>query len=267
MKFFQVDTFTQHVHHGNPAAVCFLTKAISAEKMQLIAAEVNQPATAFVQAHADPFANKWQLRWFTPTKEYALCGHATLGAAFMLWSEGIVRPDRPIRFQTEHHLLTCTYNAQRWISMRFPAQPVVPADPPAGLLSSLGIADALFCGRTSTNDYVIEVSSPSVIRDLAPDFAQLSVLDLKGVTVTALAHDQEMDFVSRYFSAENAKEDPVTGTAHCRLAPYWSEKLGKNKLVGFQASQRGGLVRMEVVGDDVVLGGQAVMVIRGEMLD
>lgn len=265
MQYYQVDAFSAEPHRGNPAAVCILTKPLSAEKMQAIAAETNQPATAFVRPHEDPFANKWRLRWFTPTKEYDLCGHATLAAAYVLWSEGIVRPDRPIRFQTEHHLLTCTYDTKRWIKMRFPAVVMDGCDSPTGLFAALGVNDALYIGR-STNHYLIEVPSAAAVHALTPNFVKLAALNLAGVTITALNGGDEYDFVSRYFSAENAKEDPVTGTSHCRLAPYWATKLARNQLVGYQDSARGGTVRVEVDGDEVVLAGQAAMVIRGELI-
>lgn len=266
MKFFHVDAFATTAHAGNPAAVCFLTTSISKNKMQALATELNQPATAFVQSHPDPFANKWQLNWFSPTKEYDLCGHATLAAAFVLWSEGIVRPDRPIRFQSDHHLLRCTYDTRGWITMRFPTAPVEATDAPKGLLQSLGINDVLFIGKTTTDHYVIEVPEAEMVRQLAPDFVALSAFNLRGVAVTSEADDERYDFISRYFSAENRKEDSVTGTSHCRLAPYWAEKLGRNKLVGYQTSLRGGSVRMDVDGNEVALSGQAVMLIRGELM-
>ena len=254
---FQVDAFAERPFTGNPAAVCLLESEVDSAWMQAIAAEMNLSETAFVRSLDADF----ELRWFTPKVEVDLCGHATLASAHILWSEGRSPPGEAIRFHTRSGVLTC---AQREgdIELDFPATSAQPVDPPAGLLDALG-ALAQFVGRTRF-DYLIVVDSEQALRSVAPDFRKLVQLRTRGIIVTARADDPRFDFVSRFFApAAGVDEDPVTGSAHCSLGPFWAERLGKTELTGFQASARGGIVR--VAGDRVFLGGQAVTIWRGEL--
>lgn len=255
----QIDAFTDRPFTGNPAAVCFLDKAADAVWMQRVAAEMNVSETAFISPRDDGFG----LRWFTPTVEVDLCGHATLASAYALWSEGLVDADVPIPFHTKSGILTCACDGE-WIELDFPATPAEAIDAPPGLLAALGVAPS-FVGRT-TNDNFIVVDAEATVRSMRPDFAALRALGRLGVIVTSASEDDRFDFVSRFFApAAGIDEDSVTGSAHCCLGPYWGERLGKTELTGFQASARGGLVRVRVAGDRVVLRGQAVTVLRGSL--
>jgi PhzF family phenazine biosynthesis protein len=255
-----IDAFADRPFAGNPAAVCLLESAADAAWMQRVAAEMNLSETAFLH----PRSNGFGLRWFTPAAEVDLCGHATLAAAHALWSEGLVDPDVVIPFHTKSGVLACRRDGE-WIELDFPATPAQPVDtPPAGLLEALGVAPS-FVGRTVFDQFVVTASEDTV-RSLTPDFVRLRALNVRGVIVTAPSADAQFDFVSRYFApAVGIDEDPVTGSAHCALARYWSERLGKTSLVGYQASGRGGVVRTQLVGDRVLLGGQAVTVMRGSL--
>jgi predicted PhzF superfamily epimerase YddE/YHI9 len=252
-----VDAFADRPFAGNPAAVCLLDDERDAEWMQSVAAEMNLSETAFVRRLVEDF----ELRWFTPTVEVDLCGHATLASAHVLWSEGIARESRPIYFRTRSGILTCVRDGDR-IELDFPAFPAAEAAPPAGLLESLG-ATALFVGR-SRFDSLVLVESEGALRGLRPDFARLRDVPARGVIVTSAADDPRIDFVSRFFApAAGIDEDPVTGSAHCTLGPFWGQRLGKSKLKAFQASRRGGTVHVRLDGDRVVLGGQTVTVLEG----
>jgi len=256
----QVDAFTDTPFAGNPSAVCLLPEARDEGWMQDVAREMNLSETAFLHPEGDAY----RLRWFTPVVEVALCGHATLASAHVLWQDQRLPPDQEAKFHTQSGLLT----AQRrdgWIELDFPATPATPADPPAGLLEALATR-AVAVGRTRF-DYLLELESEETVRRLAPDFGALGRVEARGVIVTSRAATPGFDFVSRFFGPRSGvNEDPVTGSAHCALAPYWSERLGKAELVGFQASPRGGVVRVRPQGDRVMLGGQAVTVLRGELL-
>jgi PhzF family phenazine biosynthesis protein len=261
IRIFQVDAFAERPFTGNPAAVCLLDNEKDANWMQAVAAEMNLSETAFVRrSHAG-----FELRWFTPKVEVDLCGHATLAAAHVLWSEDVVPTDAAIQFQTRcAGALTCTRNQGR-IELDFPATPAEPASPPSGLVEALGVAPK-FVGKTRF-DYIVLVDSEQTLRSVAPNFGQLGAVKTRGVIVTAAASDAGIDFVSRFFApAVGIDEDPVCGSAHCCLGPFWAERLGKNELAGYQASARGGHVRVRVAGNRVILGGQAVTVLRGELL-
>ena len=260
VPLFQVDAFTERPFAGNPAAVCLLTEQADAGWMQSVAAEMNLSETAFLVPRDDGF----QLRWFTPTVEVPLCGHATLASAHALWFVGVVPRGESIRFHTHSGLLTATPQGEL-IELDFPAAPVAEADPPAGLLESLGVAP-VFVGQSELDKFVV-VESERAVRGLSPDFRKLAAVDCRGVMVSSTSSEREFDFVSRYFAPQSGiDEDPVTGSAHCSLGPYWGERLGKSSLTGFQASARGGVVRMRLEGDRVVLAGQAVTVLHGELL-
>lgn len=258
---FQVDAFTDQPFRGNPAAVCLLAAPADEAWMQQVAAEMNLAETAFLHPVADGF----QLRWFTPTVEVDLCGHATLASAHVLWESGRLAEEETARFHTRSGLLTAT-RVDDWIELNFPVTPPTPVDLPTGLLAALGIAHARHTGKTQF-DYFIEVADEATLRQLTPDFTALGRFPTRGVIVTSRATSADYDFVSRFFApAAGIPEDPVTGSAHCGLTPYWRAQLGKDALVAFQASARGGLLHVHQRGDRVYLRGQAVTVLYGDLL-
>ncbi len=263
IKFTTVDAFTDKPFRGNPAAVCLLEKAIDQRLMQAIALEMNLSETAFVLPED---AGGWRLRWFTPEAEVRLCGHATLAAAHALYEQGQVALNDIVFFHTASGLLSCARQEDGDIEMDFPAIPVAPTVAPMELFAALG-APLAYVGASESN-YLVEVEHEETLRAIQPDFRLLSKLPKWGTIVTCRAAPQQgesdHDFVSRFFApAKGVGEDPVTGSAHCSLGPYWSEKLGKTKLIGFQASKRGGIVRVESRGERVTLGGRAVTVMHG----
>src|SRR6266704_4934048 len=261
LRITQVDAFTNRPFAGNPAAVCILPEPADPKWMLNVAREMNLAQTAFLVPQRDGY----DLRWFTPAVEVDLCGHATLASAHVLWEEGHLKPDSQARFHTKSGLLTAD-RRDSWIELDFPATPATAAPPPAGLIEALG-ATPKFVGR-SRFDYLVEVDSESTVRALAPDLGALGRVEARGVIVTSRANGKSgYDFVSRFFAPQSGvPEDPVTGSAHCALAPYWSERLHRAELTGYQASPRGGVVRVRLAGDRVMLGGQAVTVLRGELL-
>ena len=261
MRLIQVDAFTAAAFRGNPAAVCLLDDERDDAWMQNVAAEMNLSETAFLLRRDDGFS----LRWFTPTIEVALCGHATLASAHALWEEKILADGERARFYTKSGILTADRNGE-WIELDFPATAAQEAGAPEGLLDALGIARATFVGRNKF-DYLVEVDSEEAVRALAPDHARLRTIPVRGAIVTSRASNADYDFVSRFFApGSGVDEDPVTGSAHCALAPYWSERLGRTDLTGYQASPRGGIVRVSVDGARVKLRGNAVTVLRGELV-
>lgn len=258
----QVDAFTDRPFAGNPAAVCVLSGPRDERWMQDVAREMNLSDTAFLHREGDGY----RLRWFTPSVEVDLCGHATLASAHVLWEEGHLALGLPARFHSRSGLLT----AQRqggWIELDFPAKPV--DLPPASFndLAEAVRAPVRFAARNEY-DWLVEVDSEDRVRTLAPDMGRLSALPVRGVIVTSRATTPGYDFVSRFFAPRlGVDEDPVCGSAHCCLGPYWGERLEKSELVGYQASPRGGVVRVRLRRDRVALGGRAVTVLRGELLD
>jgi PhzF family phenazine biosynthesis protein len=259
MKLFQIDAFASEPFRGNPAAVCMLDRERDGRWMQAVAAEMNLSETAFLLPNGD----EWCLRWFTPSVEVALCGHATLASAHALFEQQLV--GNVARFQTKSGLLTAERRGDL-IELDFPATPEERAAAPEGLLESLGIANAVYIGRNQF-DYLVEVESEDVVRAVDPDHLQLRRIPVRGVIVTSRTTTHGADFVSRFFApGSGVDEDPVTGSAHCCLTPYWAAKLGRNEMTGFQASKRGGFVRVRLAGDRVKLGGHAVTVFRGELL-
>ena len=256
---FQVDAFTAKAFSGNPAAVCLLEEEAEVQWMQSVAAEMNLSETAFLVPQNDGFG----LRWFTPTTEVDLCGHATLASAHVLWEKGRLVENETAHFHTRSGLLTAELRGD-WIELDFPSTPADPIEPPVGLSSLIGSVPK-FVGR-SRFDLLIELTDAEELSDLDADFMGLSSLPVRGFIVTAKSDVPEYDFLSRFFApATGVQEDPVTGSAHCALAPYWAEKFGKTEMVGFQASLRGGVVKVKYVGDRVKLFGQAVTVLRGEL--
>jgi PhzF family phenazine biosynthesis protein len=256
----QVDAFTDKPFSGNPAAVCVLPAARDESWMQLVAREMNLSETAFLVPQNDGY----DLRWFTPTVEVDLCGHATLAGAHVLWETGQLQPDAQARFHTRSGLLTATRRGDL-IELNFPARPVTElSTAPAEVVRALGV-EPIFAGRTK-DDYLIVVHDEATVRNASPDFSMLKRADLRGAIVTARATSAGYDFVSRFFvPGAGIDEDPVTGSAHCVLGPYWQAQLGKDEFAAYQASARGGTVRVRVGGDRVYLGGQAVTVLRGEL--
>jgi PhzF family phenazine biosynthesis protein len=255
-----VDAFTDRPFAGNAAGVCVLAGPADATWMRQVAREMNLAETAFLY----PQGNGFHLRWFTPTVEVDLCGHATLASAQVLWSEGHLPPGEQARFHTLSGLLTADQRGD-WIELDFPAELAAPVASPPNLRDALGV-ELIAVGRNRV-DYIVEVADERTVRGVQPDMARLAAVPTRGVIVTSRADSPEFDFVSRFFApAAGIPEDPVTGSAHCCLGPYWAERLGKDQLVGFQASARGGTVRVRLAGDRVKLLGQAVTVIRGELV-
>jgi predicted PhzF superfamily epimerase YddE/YHI9 len=255
----QVDAFTSRPFLGNPAAVCVMSAPADERWMQALALEMNLSETAFLHPDQDGY----RLRWFTPAVEVDLCGHATVASAHVLWTEGHLPHGSQARFYTRSGLLTADRTGD-WIELDFPSTCPVAADPPEGLDVALGSSFG-FVGRSRFDLFVV-LPSESRVRELRPDLTRLAAILARGVIVTAAAQLGPFDFVSRFFApAAGIAEDPVTGSAHCTLAPYWAERLGKNEMIGYQASARGGVVRVRVDGPRVRLGGQAVTVMRGEL--
>ena len=265
MKLLQIDAFTSQPFRGNPAAVCLLEGERDAQWMQDVAAEMNLSETAFLLPLPAESNADFSLRWFTPATEVALCGHATLASAHALWEEQILAPNDIARFHTKSGLLTAERKGDR-IELDFPATLEQPADAPAGLLESLGVSDPVYVGRNKF-DYLVEVASEEIVRSLAPDHALLRTIPVRGVIVTSRASETDADFVSRFFApGSGIDEDPVTGSAHCCLTPYWSARLGKEEMTAYQASPRGGYVYVRLAGDRVKLRGRAVTILHGELL-
>lgn len=259
LRIVQVDAFTDKPFGGNPAAVCVLHEQVSDEWMANVAMEMNLAETAFLT----PVDDGYRLRWFTPTIEVDLCGHATLASAHVLWTEGHLGNGETARFHTRSGLLTCNQRGD-WIEMSFPSIPPRPVEAPPQMAEALGV-HLKYIGRNQF-DYLVEVADESALRALTPKFHLLREFGVRGTIVTARANG-EFDFVSRFFApGAGIDEDPVTGSAHCALAPYWARLLGKTEMTGFQASARGGLVKVRLENDRVFLSGQAVTVLRGEIL-
>ncbi len=253
MKLYQVDAFTSRPFRGNPAAVCLLNRPAPASWMQNLAQEMNLSETAFLVTQPEDFG----LRWFTPKAEVELCGHATLASAHVLLSEGLA--SGPLRFHTLSGVLEATQVGDQ-IELNFPATPADPCPAPDGLLPALGLEQATFVGK-SRFDYLVVVDDLTIIR---PDLQALAQVEARGVIVTGPS--QDYDFQSRFFApAVGVPEDPVTGSAHCTLAPYWSERLGKTSLEAYQASSRGGQVSLRLEGERVALAGGAVTVFEAEL--
>ncbi|GGD55902.1 PhzF family phenazine biosynthesis protein [Paenibacillus nasutitermitis] len=260
-----IDAFTNVRFKGNPAAVCLPAAELSERQMQQIAAEMNLSETAFLLPCDD---GSYSLRWFTPLSEVDLCGHATLASAHYLWENGKLGLQEPARFHTRSGLLGAE-RIRDGIRMDFPSEPVVQTAAPEELIHALGLIPR-YVGRNRM-DYLVEVDSEETVRSLRPDFALLARVDARGIIVTSRSQDYAnngVDFVSRaYFPSVGVNEDPVTGSAHCALAPYWQKKLRKDELRGYQASDRGGYVQLRTVGERVFITGQAVTVLKGIMAE
>lgn len=257
---YQVDSFTTRPYAGNPAGVCMLASPADAEWMQSVAREMNLSETAFLY----PKDEGYHLRWFTPESEVDLCGHATLATAHILWEKDIIPADKKVLFYTNSGELTCS-NLNKGIEMDFPATPPEAYLPPAGLVDAIG-AEPEYVGK-NIFDVLVVVSDEQTVRSLNPDFGKIVQLGVRGVIVTSKSESPEYDIVSRYFAPSvGINEDPVTGSAHCTLGPYWTNVLNKNPIKAYQASARGGEVGVEVVGDRVKLVGQAITVMEITLL-
>jgi PhzF family phenazine biosynthesis protein len=266
MRISQVDAFTDRRFAGNPAGVCVLAEPVDEKWMQNIAAEMNLSETAF--ARRPDGSPRFNLRWFTPKSEVDLCGHATLATAHVLWEEGHLPTNEPALFETRSGLLTAK-RGPIGIELDFPSEPIQEevTDPAelAELRAALG-APVQFAGRNRM-DLLVELEKEELVRGLRPDIRRLEQFPVRGVIVTSRSSSNEYDLVSRFFAPSvGIDEDPVCGSAHCCLGPYWAEKLDRPSLTAHQISCRGGVVRIRVEGPRVVLIGQAVTVLRGELV-
>ncbi len=260
IPIYLVDAFTQSAYRGNPAAVCVLGSRADEEWMQQVAAEINLSETAFVW----PSGDRYQLRWFTPKAEVDLCGHATLAAAHVLWERGMLQHEHAAAFDTHSGLLQVKRGLEGWMVMDFPSLPPTAGSSQA-LQRALRLDRYAYAGGNGM-DLIVEVESEEVLLALDPDFELLAKLPARGVIVTCRSASRPYDFKSRaFFPAIGVNEDPVTGSAHCALAPYWAAKLGITEMLAYQASERGGELRVRVADNRVAIEGQAVTVLRGEL--
>lgn len=259
-EIFQVDAFTTEAFAGNPAGVLIMPAPEDEEWMRNVAAEMNLSETAFLHRREDGF----NLRWFTPDVEVDLCGHATLASAHVLWESGEIGCDEKAVFHTRSGVLTASRKGD-WIELDFPATPAEALDAPADLMDALGV-EPVYIGK-SIFDYLVDVSAEDEVRGVTPDFGLLAKVPCRGVMVTSRASGGRFDFVSRFFApGTGVNEDPVTGSAHCTLGPFWQSRTGKSEFLAYQASRRGGEVKVRVDGDRVLLEGQAVTVLRGTLI-
>jgi PhzF family phenazine biosynthesis protein len=257
-----VDAFTSEPFAGNPAAVCVLPEPRDTLWMQRVAREMNLAETAFLDRTADGF----NLRWFTPTVEVDLCGHATLACAHVLWETGQAAATEPIRFHTRSGILTAVRRDDGWIELDFPVTPERHVETPPELIEALGVLSPRYVGQ-SRFDYLVELESEEAVRQVRPDFRRLQTISARGVIVTSRSSMPGCDFVSRFFApASGIDEDPVTGSAHSCLAHFWSSRLHKDQFIARQLSERGGFLKVQLDGDRVRLSGQAVTTVRGELL-
>jgi PhzF family phenazine biosynthesis protein len=258
----QVDAFTSRAFAGNPAAVCVLPSPQDDRWMQSVAQEMNLSETAFLIKQDQHYS----LRWFTPTTEVPLCGHATLASAHVLWTEGYASTGQKLQFATKSGILTAQYQND-WIELNFPVNRSQDIPPITKLADALGVR--LKTVSYNSLGYLVEIATAEQVKQLQPNFTLLKQLPVSNVIVTSKAEkDSPYDFVSRFFAPRlGINEDPVTGSAHCCLAPYWRDRLHQDQFLAYQASSRGGIVKIDYDGSDrVLLQGQAVTVMRGELL-
>ena len=264
MKLFIVDAFSSQPFKGNPAAVCLVEGSPTPEWMQSVASEMNLSETAFVERSPEGLG----LRWFTPTSEVPLCGHATLASAHVLWEAGQIAAGEPARFQTRSGVLVARQQGAR-IEIDLPASPIHVVAPPPELVQALRV-EPRHAVRTRDRglgdfDYLLELGSEEEVRRVQPDFTSLRRIPA-GVVVTARAAHGPWDVVSRYFAAYwGVDEDPVTGAAHTSVVPYWCGKLGRDSLIAYQASARGGVLQCRLQGERVLLAGEAITVVKGTL--
>ena len=256
---YQVDAFTDQPFAGNPAAVCILAKSADPKWMQDVAREMNLSETAFICREADGF----RLRWFTPAVEVDLCGHATLATAHILWETSRLAAGEEARFFTRSGLLKAK-RLNDFIELDFPPKPEESADPLPGLGEALGTSFQYVCKNKF--DYLVELASEDFVRNVKPNFSKLQQIEARGIIVTSTAKTAPYDFVSRFFAPRvGINEDPVTGSAHCFLGPYWAKRLGKKNFLAYQASARGGEIRVRLEANRIFLGGKAITILQGEL--
>ncbi|MGG5252250.1 PhzF family phenazine biosynthesis protein [Neobacillus sp. SM06] len=254
-----LNAFTDDPFKGNPAAVCFLREIKDNDWMQTVAKELNLPTTAFIRF----FNNEYYLRWFTPTTEIPICGHGTLASAYFLWEKGFVEKEKCIAFHTKSGTLKVQL-LDGWIQLHFPAICLETADAPDLLINALGVK-SIYVGK-SKFDYFVEVESEEIVRSLNPNIDLIAQLPVRGVIVTSKSSNSKFDFVSRFFSpTQGIAEDYVNGSSYCCLGPYWKNKLHKTEFTAYQASERGGILRVKVLDDDVLLSGKAVTILDGKL--
>jgi PhzF family phenazine biosynthesis protein len=258
ITIYQVDAFTDTPFSGNPAAVCILPEAAEEEWMQKVAREMNLSETAFLFGEEDGY----RLRWFTPTEEEDLCGHATLASAHILWEENLLQQDEEAKFLTRSGILRAKQK-DGWIELNFPDEAGQETSPPDGLIEALGV-HPIYIGQNRL-DYLVEVDSEHIVREMKPNRHLLERMDARGVIVTAKSASPRFDFISRFFAVIGGDEDPVTGSAHCYLGPYWQGKTGKKELTAYQASERGGVIHVRMANQRVYLSGQARTVLKGTL--
>jgi PhzF family phenazine biosynthesis protein len=259
IPIYVVDAFTAEPFKGNPAGVCLLPEAHDVDWMQNVAKEMKHAETAFLVKRSDG----WDLRWFTPAVEVNLCGHATLASAHILYQQGHAAKSDQLRFFTRSGELNAECSGD-WITLNFPTQPAEPVSPPSALLEGLKLSP-LYVGRDA-DDYLVLLENEKAVRELQPDFGKLRMLGVRGVIVTAASETPGVDFVSRFFApGAGIDEDPVTGSAHCCLGPFWKERLHKSEFLAHQLSERGGVLKVKVAGDRILLSGQAVTVLQGTL--
>lgn len=254
-----LNTFTDQPFRGNPAAVCLLSEEKGSIWMQSIAKEMNLPVTAFII----DFKSEYYLRWFTPSTEIPICGHGTLASSFFLWENGYVEKGKVIAFQTKSGLLKAQF-IDGWVQLEFPSNLEEKTIAPDLLISALGV-EPTYVGKNKL-DYLVEVESEDTVKNLKPNIDLISQLPVRGVIVTSKSNSNEYDFVSRFFSpAQGIIEDYVNGSSHCCLGPYWKNKLHKTDFLAYQASERGGILKVKILGDKVLLSGKAVTIFEGKV--
>lgn len=260
LELFQVDAFTQKPFQGNPAAVCLLTESRPDEWMLALAAEMNLSETAFLLRDGE----NWRLRWFTPKTEVSLCGHATLASAKILFETGLADKSQKIHFITRSGLLTARWRDGK-IELDFPRMTPEPIKIEPAVQAAIGI-DLIDAAR-SGNYFLFEAEDERSVREATPDFTALAASPMPEVMITARSDDPDFDFVSRFFAPQlGINEDPVTGSAHCLLAPYWAKKLNKTEFNAFQASSRGGILAVSLMGERVRIAGDARVLFKAELL-
>lgn len=260
MQVFQVDAFTNKPFSGNPAAVCIIDDEKPDKWLQNFAAEMNLSETAFIWKEQEGY----NLRWFTPKNEEELCGHATLASAHVLWETGLLKLKNEAVFNTKSGVLTAKKSGE-WIYINLPSEPPEEAEAPKSLIEGLGV-EPLYTGKNRL-DYIVEIKSEEVLRELQPNMEKLRQVNTRGIIVTSKTSSSKYDFISRFFAPDlGIDEDPVTGSAHCCLAPYWAKSMRKYKFMAYQASPRGGELKVNLIEDRVVLGGETITVMEGKVV-
>ena len=260
IPYLLVDAFSDRPFSGNPAVVCILPEWKDDPWLQNVASEMNQSETAFLVQNV----NGYDLRWLTPKMEVDLCGHATLASAHVLWQGGLADRSKAISFSTRSGILTASCVGDS-IQLDFPLEPVQSVSAPASLLAALQVTVKSIA--KSRFDFLVEVESEQILRQMTPDFRLLASVETRGVIVTSSSDDSHYDFVSRFFAPlAGIDEDSVTGSAHCSLAYYWRERLGKEIFTAYQASPRGGMLGVQIAGDRVLLRGKVITIASGNLL-